>query len=174
MFNKLRSNFQLSNLIVRILFVVTFVFSSWQDMLAATKIVLLSGELSQSLVIPVMLLSSIISAVIIMMLIPVLVNLFLNIIKVYSVPRAEYVLLVMLFFDIGFFACGLLNLVNLFTPLFLTWGSVLFPFISSLGCVIAFYKVTAKLYFNDVTRVYYFKVLAIAYLAIALVMGVLA
>lgn len=111
--------------------------------------------------------------VILVFLIPFLANVFLNVARIYSVPRAEYRLLVLLFFTIGFFINGLLNLINLITPIFLVWGGVLFPFIVTIGCCISFYSVTARLYFNDVTVVNYFKHYLIVAAVLALLLEVL-
>ena len=171
---KLKTNFQLSNMIVRILFVVGFVFSNWQDLLISVHLVSESMALPSGTIIPMMLLTVIILGVILNLLVPFTINLALNFLRLYNVPRHEYILIAMMFFDIGFFACGILNLVNLFTPILMTWGSVLFPLITSCGCMLGFYKVTSKLYFNEVTRQHYFKYLAIIYIACAVIMGVMA
>jgi hypothetical protein len=53
------------------------------------------------------------------------------------------------------------------------WGAVIFPVVSVLASGVVFYVVTSKLYFNDATRPHYFKTLAIAVLALALLGGVL-
>ncbi len=167
MIEKLRSNFKLTNILVRILFVLCFMFANWQSALAATILVLGSANLYLALAVVLLLGTGI------MFLVPVLVNLALNIARIYTVPRAEYCLLAEAFFTLGYFICGLLNLVNLFTPLALIWGGVLFPFISSLIAALLFYRLTAKLYFNDVTVLNYFKSFAIVYLVLVLVLEVL-
>lgn len=172
--NKLKTDYRLSNMIVRILFVVGFVFSCWQDLLLSTTMVASSIGLPSGAVIPTMLLTGIIMGAVFTLIIPFLINMLLNFLRVYNVPRHEYVLIALVFFDIGFFAVGILNLVNLFTPLFVVWGSILFPLVVSLGCTIGFYKVTANMYFNDVTRQRYFKNLAIIYVALVVVLGVIA
>ena len=174
LFEKLKTNYQLSNMIVRILFVVGFTFCNWQDLLISVNLVSEGMGLPAGATIPMVLLSGIFMGLIINLCVPFAVNAILNFSRLYNVPRHEYVLLAMLFFDIGFFACGILNLVNLITPIFMTWGAVLFPLIVSCGCVIGFYKVTSKLYFNVVTRQRYFKGLAIAYLVTVVVLGVMA
>lgn len=171
---KFKTNFQLSNLIVRILFVVGFIFCSWQDLLISAQLVLSAVGMSEDATIPVMILGGVLTAVILLLAIPFVINMLLNFLRMYNVPRAEYVLIAMLFMAIGNFACGILNLVNLFTPILITWGSVIFPLIVSLGCMIGFYKVTANLYFNDVTRPHYFKYLAIVYFVVVVVTGVMA
>lgn len=167
MIAKLRSNFNLSNALVRILFVLTFVLANWQTCLAATLLVFERTNLWMALSMCLIL------GVAFMFLLPVLVNFALNMVRIYSVPRAEYCLLAHAFFALGNLILGLLKLVNLFTPALLVWGGVLFPLISSLIAAVLFYKVTAKLYFNDLTVVYYFKMFAIVYLVILLVMEVL-
>ncbi len=172
--NKLKTDYRLSNMLVRILFVVGFVFSCWQDLLLSTTMVASYMGLPSGAVIPTMLLTGIIMGVVLTLIIPFVINMLLNFLRVYNVPRHEYVLIALMFFDIGFFAVGILNLVNLITPLFIVWGSVLFPLIVSLGCTIGFYKVTANMYFNDVTRQRYFKNLAILYVALVIVLGVIA
>ena len=170
---KLKTNFQLSNMIVRILFVVGFMFCNWQDLLISVNIVASSMNIASNTTIAMVLLSGLFTGVLLMFLVPMMVNAMLNFMRLYNVPRHEYILIAMIFFDIGFFACGLLNLINLITPVFLTWGSILFPLVTSCGCMIGFYKVTSNLYFNDVTRQQYFKNLAIGYLVLVAVLGVL-
>lgn len=175
MFNKLRSNYNLSNVIIRILFVLMYVFCNWQSYLGVAynmNLGALTGgalNLNGASILVLSLFSSALMGVILVFIIPLLANLFLNVARIYSVPRAEYRLLVLLFFTIGFFVNGLLNLINLITPVFLVWGAVLFPFIVSVGCCIAFYFVTVRLYFNDVTVVNYYKY----YFIVALVLIVL-
>lgn len=166
LFNKLRSNYALSNVLIRILFVVTFVLYSWQMSLSATVLFMAQSDLWLALT------TSLVLGVIVMFLVPIFVNIFLNASRFYTVPRAEYCLLTHLFCSIFFGICGVLKLINLLTPLLLLWGEVLIPVIVSLGCVIWFYRVTSKLYFNDVTTVYYFRNLAVIYLVLVLVMGV--
>lgn len=172
--NKLKTDYRLSNMIVRILFVVGFVFCNWQDLLFSTTLVASTISLPSGAVIPIMLLTGIIMGAIFTIIIPFVINVLLNFLRVYNVPRHEYVLIAFVFFDIGFFACGILNLINLITPLFVVWGATLFPLIVSLGCTLGFYKVTANMYFNDVTRQRYFRNLAIIYVAIVIVLGVIA
>lgn len=174
MIAKLRSNYKLVNLAVRIMFVLAFVFANWQSGLLGTVFAeSMLGVSFGTAKIWIALLSDLIIGVIWMFLLPFLVNVVLNIVKVYSVPRSEYCLLAHAFFVLGYFIRGCLNLVNLFTPVMLVWGTVLFPFISSLVAAILFYKVTAKLYFNDITVVPYFKAFSVVYIVILLVLEVL-
>lgn len=163
MFNKLRANYNLSNVLVRIAFVLAFVFCNWQRFLGVAYNMSFQSITGGTLdingvgVLLLSLFSAALMGAVLMFLIPFLADVFLNLAKIHSVPRAEYRLLLLLFFTIGFFANGLLNLINLATPLLLVWGGVLFPFVVSVCCCFAFYKVTVRLYFNDVTVVNYFK-----------------
>ena len=129
-------------------------------------------NISETYALVVAIFASLLIGVALMFIVPFIANLFLNFSRFYSVPRAEYRLLVQLFFTLYYFVCGVLSLVHLFTPIFLTWGEKLFPFVVGTGCVIWFYAVTKKLYFNDVTAWYYFRNLAIVYFVFALVFGV--
>lgn len=167
MIEKLRHNFNLTNVLARIFLVLMFVFANWQQYLTATILVLGHSSLALGLS------AAFIVGVILAFLLPVLINLVLNWAKIFSVPRAEYCLLGIIFTALGMFVCGLLNLVNLFTPLFIVWGSVIFPFVSLLVAMLCFYKVTSTLYFNDVTRVYYFKLCLIVFVVLAVLVGVL-
>lgn len=172
MFNKLRANYNLSNVLVRIFFVLAVVLATWQTSLGTLYHMYIGvsadllAQFNGAAKLAIALLASLIMGVILMFLTPVLTGLFLNLSKIYSVPRAEYCLLVNLFCAIGFFISGLLGLINLITPVFMVWGGVIFPFVITLGCFIAFYLVTAKLYFNDVTRVHYFKCLLVVALIV--------
>ena len=167
MIEKLRRNFNLANVLSRIFFVLAFVFASWQQFLSATILVLGYSSLLLGLATALMM------GVGLSFLFPVLIRLVLNWARIYSVPRAEYCLWGIVFSTVGMLLCGLMNLVHLFTPLFILWGSVLFPFVSLTVAMLCFYKVTSSLYFNDVTRVYYFKLCLIVYAVLAVVVGVL-
>lgn len=176
MLTKLKNNYQLSNVLVRILFVVAYVFAKWQTGLAAATLTesYMQMSLADGAKFVVAFASLAVMGTVWMFLLPPLVNVALNFVKIYSVPRSEYCLLAHAFFALGYFVCGVLNLINLFTPLFAVWGRVLFPFVSSLVAALLFFKVTKKLYFNTATSVYYFKVFAVAYIVIVLVLEVLA
>lgn len=175
MVNKLKANYNLSNVLVRIFYVLAVMLSTWQGMLGTVYHTYIGvsadflAQLNGSLKLVIALMSSSILGVGLMFLTPFLAGLFLNFSKIYSVPRAEYSLLVNLYCAIGFFINGLLNLINLITPIFMVWGGVIFPFIITLGCFVSFYLVTAKMYFNDVTKVHYFKCLLIAALIVLFV-----
>ena len=172
MFNKLRANYNLSNVLVRIFFVLAVVLSTWQVSLgtmyhsyfgAVGDVV---NQLSGANKLVIALISSTIMGVVLMFVTPLIAGLFLNVARIYSVPRAEYCLLVNLYCAAAFFINGLLNLINLITPIFIVWGSVLFPIIITVGCFVSFYAVTAKMYFNDVTRVHYFKCLLVVFVIV--------
>lgn len=176
MFSKLRANYNLANVLVRIFFVLAVMLSTWQSMLGAVYYgvanvgvydmqQILAG-LNGSAKLTIALMSSAIAGVALMFIVPFLAGLFLNVSKIYSVPRAEYCLLVNLYCALGFFVNGLLNLINLITPVFMVWGGVIFPFVITLVGFISFYLVTSKLYFNDVTKVHYFKCLLIVALVV--------
>lgn len=176
MFNKLCQNYQLSSILVRLAFVLMYAFYSWQDYLSNVQYLRASlGSdflITDTYAVLLAVFVALLIGMIIMFLVPVVTNLFLNWSRFVNVPRSEFALLAQLFCTMHFAVCGVLRLLNLITPIFMTWGSVLFPFVTSLGFVIWFYHVTSRLYFNDVTRPYYFRNVAIAYFVCAVVFGV--
>lgn len=174
LFNKLRQNYKLSDVLIRIAFVLAYIFYSWQTCLESVEAVASYGtfNLTDALALATALFTSLIIGIVLMFLVPWLTGLFLNTSRFYNVPRAEYALLAHVFCTIYFAACGVLKLINLFTPLLLIWGGVLFPFVVALGCVIWFYHVTSQLYFNELTRPYYFRNVAIVYFVCAVLFEV--
>ena len=159
-------------MLIRILFVLSYVLYGWQTSLAVAT--LMFGQYSIGYYnLGIALASSMLLGAVIMLIVPFISNIFLNYSRFYTVPRAEYGLLTILFISIYFAICGALKLINLFTPLLLVWGEILFPVLVSLGCVIWFYSVTAKLYFNNQTKPYYFRNLSIAYVILIIVAEVL-
>ena len=170
--NKLRANFNLSNLLIRIFFVLAYVLYSWQTSLAVATL-MMEQTFGGSFNLLTALLASALIGVGIMFLLPLLSNLFLNYSHFYTVPRAEFALLTHLFVAIYFVICGLLKLINLFTPILLVWGNVLFPVLTSIGCAIWFYHVTSNLYFNNQTKPYYFRNLSIVFIILLVVAEVL-
>ena len=163
-------------MLVRIAFVIAFILYSWQTTLSVATLMLgqMTGQvISGQYNLWVALLTSALLGAIVMLLVPLICNVFLNYSRFHSVPRAEFSLLALLFLAIYYAICGALKLINLFTPLLIVWGEILFPVIVSLGCIIWFYSVTAKLYFNNQTKPYYFKSLVIAYVILVVIGEVL-
>ena len=176
MLNKLRQNYRLGNTLIRLAFVLLYVFYSWQDSLASAQLAaqqIVTYAVSDAFIVAMGLLSSLVLGIVLMFAVPYLMSWFLHVCRFYNIPRSEFGLLAQLFCCIYYLACGLLRLLNLATPLLLNWGGVLFPFVVSLCCVIGFYHVTSQLYFNDVTRPYYFRSVAIVYFVCAVVFEVL-
>lgn len=177
MFNKLRQNYKLSDLLIRIAFVLAYMFYSWQSCLESVWLVSMQyGALlhfTDVSAVLTALFAGLLMGVVLMFLVPFVTRLFLNYSRFFNVPRAEYALLAHLFCTIYFVICGALRMLNLITPLLLGWGATLFPFVASLCCMIWFYHVTSRLYFNDLTRPYYFRNLAIVYFVCAFVFEVL-
>lgn len=166
MFKKLTSNYNLSNILCRIMFVVTYAFSNWQNFLLSANLVVTENTFALAI------LCAVFVGALLMLFLPMVINMTLNMLRLYSIPRAEYTLIVYFFFILGMFFNGVLGLINVFTPILLGWGTIVFPFLVSTLCVFAFYKVTARMYFNDVTVVSYFRTIAVVYLIMALVTGV--
>ena len=178
MFSRLRSNYRLSNILVRIAFVLFYVLYSWQNSLAAAKMTARQMAQLGFVALPdvyINVMAFFVAAGIgvgLMFLVPFLAKTFLKASHFYNVPYEEYGLLAHVFFTLYFAVCGALKLINLATPLLLVWGEILFPFVVSLGSVVWFYAVTAKLYFNDVTKPLYFRNVAITYFVLAFLFGV--
>ncbi len=166
MIDKLRQNYRASLWAVRILFVVTFVFAQWRE--SVTALMLFMNNNSIWLALAMCALSGIIALV----LYPFVINVLLNLFRIYSVPRAEYVLLALFYASFGQLITGALNCILFITPVVVTWGAILFNFIGTTVAAVMFYAKTSKLYFNDITRVYYFKNLAIVYFVV-MILGVI-
>ena len=167
MFKKLANNYKLSNIVVKIFFVVAYVLCKWQE-----NLLIVTAFMPQQPLVT-MIIVSVLAAILISIALPIVVSFALSALRLYNVPRAEYTLIVQFFVACTYFVLGLLNLLNLAFPFLLGWSSTIVPLMVSLAAVIVFYKVTANLYFNDVTKVFYFKWIAILYVVIALLLGVL-
>lgn len=167
MISVLRKNFHLANILTRILFVITFVFAHWQVGLTATLYVLNQPNWLLAIAVLALLGTGL------MFLLPFLTSVLLGWSRIVSVPVSEFILLAHAFCTLGFLLLGLLNLINLATPLVLVWGAKLFPLVATLVSAGLFYLATSKLYFNDVTRVHYFKMYAIFFLVFIVIIEVL-
>lgn len=165
MITKLRNNFMLANVLSKVLLVCTYVFANWKSFAGALTFV--TGSASWATV----LLGSTVSGAVIVVLAHFLPRLFLRFTKIYTVPYSEFSLFATLAWALYCLLVGLLNLILLAAPTFATWASVLFPTVSVIASGLAFYAVTSKLYFNDVTRPYYFYTLSVAVLALAVFAG---
>lgn len=159
--NKIRNNYLASAILIRLLFVVAFVFANWQLTVSACVMVL--GTPSIGLIIG----SIAIMTVMVTVLLPVITNLLLSMYRIYTVPREEYVLLTFFFFSMGCLLQGLLNLLVMAIPYAGSWIIILSRFFGSVLSWVLLYTVTSKLYFNDVNRKYYFKAMAIVFFVFA-------
>jgi hypothetical protein len=165
MINKLRKNFAASNLLATIAFVVTSAFASWYSFSAASVMVLGSADIY------VTLFASLLGGILGAFILPLLVNFVLNLARIYSVPRAEFSLLAKLFFAASFLVSGALGMLRFLSPFLATWGLMLIDAAVTTAACFTFYHVTAKLYFNSHTRVYYFRLIIIVYAALMLLGG---
>lgn len=167
MFAHLRKNFKLANWLVRILFVLCYAFANWRTSLSVTSVLLQQPDVVVSV------LSSLLTGVLLQFVLPLVCNLFLGFARIHFVPNAEYGLLALLFASIGCFVCGVGETVGYFLPVAAGWIAALLPVVTSLVVCFAFFKVTVKLYFNDVTAVNYAKYFAIVVFVFVLLFGVL-
>lgn len=163
-------------MLIRIALALSYVLYNWQSSLGVASVIvgqMTAVPVTGAYALFVALMTSLLLGVAVSFLTPLISRLFLNYSRFYSVPSAEYGLLTMVFFTLYFAICGVLKLINLFTPILLVWGEIVFPVVVSLGCVIAFFSVTAKLYFNNQTKPYYFRSLIIAYVILVVLAEVL-
>ena len=165
MIEKLRTNFKLSNILSKVFFVLAYCFANWKS--AAATLTAFIGYVEWGQIIFTTAIAAGISALV-AHFVPVL---FLRVTRLASVTASEYSLLATVFWGAYYLLVGVLNLLNLLSPVIIPWGAVIFPTIASLLCGLGFYAVTSKLYFNDVTRVYYFKVLGFAIVVLTLLAG---
>lgn len=168
MFFKLRQNFRLADLLSRILFVLTYAFTCWQRAFAATYLVMQQANIWLAIV------SALLLGVILQFLVPVAINLFLNLARIHNVPTAEYCVVAFVHFALGFVLCGVVNLFGWFFPVASVWISTLAPVVVTAAVGMLFFKVTSRLYFNDVTTPSYAKILAAVLFVFVAVVGVLA
>lgn len=87
MFKKLISNYNLSNILCKVLFVITFAFSNWQAFMLAANI--FGGD--NSVVIAII--SALLLGVVLVFIVPLIVNFLLNYMRLYSIPRLNTSLL---------------------------------------------------------------------------------
>ena len=166
MIAKLRTNFRQANMLAKVVLVCAYVFANWKNFAGA--LTFMTGSASW----PMILFGCALSGLIVMLIANFVPKMYLRFAKIYTVPVSEFCLFSTLAWAGYCLVLGTLNLVYLFAPTFLVWGSVIFPVVSVIASGTAFYLVTSKLYFNDATRFYYFKTLAIVVLVLAVFVGV--
>lgn len=167
MIDKLRKNYKLSSVLTKVFYVASFVLANWFRMSSATLYVYGKPNLLLTIF------STLIAALIFVFLLPVLIRWFLRLSRFINVPQNEYPLIALLFFTIYNLVYGGMTFIQLATPLYIVWGNLVAHLLVGTLCFVGFYKVTANLYFNDVTKPYYFKTIAIAYFIVMLFGGVL-
>ena len=100
---KLRSNYKLSNVLIRLALVLSYILYSWQSSLGVAAVIvgqMTAVPVTGTYALFVALITSALIGVLIMFLTPLISQLFLNYSHFYSVPRAEYRLLTMAFFTL--------------------------------------------------------------------------
>ena len=88
MITKLRNNFKFSNVLSKVLFVLTFAFANWQQ--ASATVALFSEQNNTLLAIACCL----VVAVAMVLILPFAVDFLLKTLKLYNLPTAEYTFLV--------------------------------------------------------------------------------
>lgn len=157
MLDKLRKNFGLCSVLTDVAFLVAYSFGNWQTtyQLLQSGVLFTGFNFTKSnttlFAIPTMLIGGVIT----LLLLKWLCRILLTSCGFFSVPKREYTLIATLFAGGYHFAMGLVNLIGLFTPLASVWISTIVPFVLTAVALFAFYKVTANLYFNDVTKANY-------------------
>lgn len=165
MINKLRQNYNISNILATVAFALTYAFAKWFNFTSVSSIFIGNSNIM------VVVLAALLSGFIFAVILPYAINLVLNIARINFVPRAEYSLLAKLFFSATYLVCGLLNLLRFLSPFFAVWGEMLVFAVTTTIAVFSFYSVTAKLYFNNNSRVYYFRLIVIVYIVVMLLGG---
>ena len=165
MIAKIRSNFKTVSILSKVLLICTYVFANWKSFAGVMTALTGSAKISTTL------LGCAISGVIVAVVAHFLPKLYLRFAKIYTVPVDEFCLFSTLAWAAYCLMLGLLNLIYLLAPTFVVLGSVVFPVVSALTAGVCFYAVTSKLYFNDVTRQYYFRSIGIVILALAVFAG---
>ena len=165
MLTKIRTNFNKVNVASKILLVVAYVLAMWKEFAAV-----LTAYLGNAQWVMVLFGCSI-SGAVVAVIAHFIAKLYLRMTRLHTVPVREFSLFSTLAYTLYYVLLALLNLIILVAPTFLVWGSVIFPVVSALASGAAFYLVTSKLYFNDVTRAYYFKTMAIFVIALTVMAG---
>ena len=167
MIAKIRNNFKLANVLSKTLLVCTFVLASWKDAAGALSLVFSCAPWTSTILL------SLFAAGIVVVVAHFLPSLYLQLAKIYTVPKSEFSLFSTLAFATYYLVLALFNLIYFVAPTLIVWGSILFPTISVIGVGLCFYLVTSKLYFNDLTRPFYFASLSIIVIVLAVLGGVL-
>ena len=155
----------LATILSKVLLVCAYVFANWKVFAGALT------YMTGSAYWPTVLFGCSLSGGVIVLFSHFIARLFLRFIKINTVPETEFCFFATLAWTLYCLILGLLNLVYLFAPTFVTWGTAIFPVVATLLSGLAFYVVTSKLYFNNATKAYYFKMLSIAIIVLAVMAG---
>lgn len=181
MIEKLRKNYSLSVWLTRLCFYISFVFCNWFYIESVFNYMSLAGIFDAALERSFWLIAAtgLLSAVVAEVLVRLLLRFGLYVSRIVMVPRNEFSVLFLLCLVPINLIMGALNLLYYLTPVIIGWGSVLFEIVVATPFLYLFFVKTKKLYFNDKSAPYYFKVFAVAYLVyfglklVSLVLGVI-
>ncbi len=159
MIKQLRQNYSLSRVLVHALYVLCSILAMWHDVFSLLNAYIYCTPW-------IVLLVTVFCSFIVSLIVPFVTKLLLRLFRFYNVLYSEFSLIVLAFMAINNLLIGLAGIPNFFTPTYYIWQVCLVNFVISAICTLIFYKVTAKLYFNEVTRVHYFKIVSVLFLVL--------
>ncbi|MEG1528081.1 MAG: hypothetical protein RR248_04435 [Clostridia bacterium] len=156
MIEKLREKYALSAWLIRIAFVVTYVFAFWYDTCGIVDYMsMIFVDFTASLwYVPLV---AVVTGICMLGILMIMVSVIINFCRLYYLPKAEFTLIVTAFFVLRHLIMGVLKLLYYITPIIHIWGQLLIPLIATLICAILFYKTVKKLYLNNLNEPHFFK-----------------
>lgn len=161
MLNFIKKDFRRSMWIIRIVLAIAISFGLMFE--TNSLMIFMSLYLSQTITRSIIfnILFGIIAVLFYEIFIKFIVNYFLRASNVYNLPRQEIILFALLFHIPYFVVLGLFNLLFFIYPHIYLWGSLIFPIIVAIPCLILFFNTINKLYLNVQTAPNFFKMILI-------------
>ena len=101
----------------------------------------------------------------------VIIRFIFNILRIFTIPYSEFVVLFLLTLCASNLLAGVIKLVYFITPVAAVFGETLISFVTNAIAFFCLFLVTKKLYLNDKNAPYIFKWFAILFLAFSAIVA---
>lgn len=160
---KLKLNYGKTVIVIRLLFVVSFIFANIYNLLGVGNLLKQTMDINGAALLISVLISAMLTALLISLIVRPILGVILGLAKIYYLPVYEVSAVALLCMTLSNGILAILNATFFITPVIVPWGLILFSFISSTITVLLFFKIMKKNYLNSTNAPYFFKVTSICY-----------
>ncbi|MEG1711239.1 MAG: hypothetical protein RR054_02570 [Clostridia bacterium] len=163
---KIRNNYNLSQWIVRIIYIISVVFAEWFNLNSIVRLINTQYSLILNPYWLYVIIFGIIESIVALVFLRFAIKGIKFFGRFYTLPESECTFLLVLACIIANIAAGVMRLSYLITPLVFVWGKYLFGILSGFPAMLWFFGKLKKYYINEQTAQYMFLWIMLGFLIV--------